>query len=74
MKKLAVILLVLGAAAAVPGIILMISANFISDGWGALARSSQGLLLIGLALLLAASGGALFLDIHIKNKRKGKHK
>lgn len=72
MKRLAVILLILGAAATVPSIICMISANYTKDGYDALARSMLGIPIIGAAILLAVSSAAVFTDIHIKNKRKGK--
>lgn len=74
MKKLAVILLILGAAIAVSGICVYISAYHIENdngGYGALARGMLGMLLIGLAILLAASSAAVFIDMYIKNKRKG---
>ncbi|MCM1165557.1 MAG: hypothetical protein NC299_03840 [Lachnospiraceae bacterium] len=72
MKIFAAALLILAAAAGVLGICVYVSASGIEDGWGALARGGLGLLIIGLALLLAVSGAAVFLDLYLKNKRNGK--
>lgn len=75
LKMLAVILLILAAIIAVFGICVYISADYIENdigGYGALAQGMRGMLLIGLALLFASSSAAVFIDIHIKNKRKGK--
>lgn len=45
------------------------------EGWGQLARGGVGIILIGIAILLAAWGGAIILDrFCLSRKRKRRNK
>lgn len=78
MKKLEKILFILALIIAVPGIYLLCRSRVRApediEGWGQFATGAFGIILIGIALLLAASGGAIILDrICLSRKRKEKN-
>lgn len=78
MKKFAVILLISSFVPLVLGITKCIRAKSIeavNGGWGALPYIWLGIILIGLGLLLAASGAAILIDrLCLSKKRKGSNK
>ncbi len=77
MKKFAKILLISAFAAGVLGAIMFIQAKplaHVNGGWGALALGGIGLMIIGAAILLALSGGAILLDMYCISRKNNKLK